>query len=262
MNKSRAAYYKQMQANAHNRIQEPILRELVMEQRREMPRLGGRKLYLQLQSSIKDHQLKMGRDKLFEWLRANDLLVRPKRRYVKTTHSSHRFRVHKNLLIEERIERPDQAWVCDITYLRLSQGFCYLALITDVYSRKIIGYHVNDTLELKGCIKAFEMACSNRKQQQSTIHHSDRGIQYCSNAYVNLLRQNNVLISMAEAGNCYENAIAERVNGILKDEFNLDAVFKSIEQARQTSAQAIKTYNEKRPHMSIGMKKPIELYAA
>jgi len=262
MNKSRAAYYKQMQANAHNHIREPILRELVMEQRREMPRLGGRKLYLQLQSSIKDHQLKTGRDKLFEWLRANDLLVRPKRRYVKTTHSSHRFRVHKNLLIEERIERPDQAWVCDITYLRLSKGFCYLALITDVYSRKIIGYHVNDTLELKGCIKAFEMACSNRKRLQSTIHHSDRGIQYCSNAYVNLLRQNNVLISMAEAGNCYENAIAERVNGILKDEFNLDAVFKSIEQARQTSAQAIKTYNEKRPHMSIGMKKPIELYAA
>ncbi len=164
--------------------------------------------------------------------------------------------------MNEVIDRPDQAWVCDITYLRLTHGFCYLALITDVYSRKIIGYHVNDTLELKGCMKAFEMACVNRNPLQKTIHHSDRGIQYCSNAYVNLLRQKNILISMAEAGNCYENAIAERVNGILKDEFNLDATFKSIEQARQAGAQAINTYNKKRPHMAIGMKKPVELYAA
>ena len=262
MNKSRAAYYKQMQVKARESIQAPILRELVMEQRKEMPRLGGRKLYHQIRSSIQDHQLKIGRDRLFEWLKANDLLVQPKRRYTKTTNSSHRFRVHENLLIKEKIERPDQAWVCDITYLRLTTGFCYLALITDVYSRKIIGYHVNDSLELKGCMKAFEMACSNRKQLLGTIHHSDRGIQYCSNTYVNLLRQKEILISMAEAGNCYENAIAERVNGILKNEFNLDAEFKSINQAKQATEQAIKTYNEKRPHMSIGMKKPIELYAA
>jgi transposase InsO family protein len=262
MKKSRAAYYKQMSVKARESIQASILRELVLEQRQEMPRLGGRKLYHQIRSSIQDHQLKIGRDRLFEWLRENDLLVRPKRRYAKTTNSSHRFRVHENLLIKEKVERPDQAWVCDITYLRLTNGFCYLALITDVYSRKIIGHHVNDILELKGCMKAFEMACSERKQLQGTIHHSDRGIQYCSNTYVNLLRHKEILISMAEAGNCYENAIAERVNGILKNEFNLDAVFKSIDQAKQASDQAIRTYNEKRPHMSIGMKKPIELYAA
>jgi transposase InsO family protein len=247
---------------ARESIQAPILRELVMEQRQEMPRLGGRKLYHQIRSSMESHQLKIGRDKLFGWLKANDLLVQPKRRYAKTTNSSQRFRVHENLLLNKKVERPDQAWVCDITYLRLTHGFCYLALITDVYSRKIIGYHVNDTLELKGCMKAFDMACSNRKHLQGTIHHSDRGIQYCSNTYVNLLRQKEILISMAEAGNCYENAIAERVNGILKNEFNLDIEFKSIEQAKQASDQAIKTYNEKRPHMSIGMKKPIELYAA
>jgi len=262
MKKSRAAYYKQMSVKARESIQASILRELVLEQRQEMPRLGGRKLYHQIRSSIQDHQLKIGRDRLFEWLRENDLLVRPKRRYAKTTNSSHRFRVHENLLIKEKVERPDQAWVCDITYLRLTNGFCYLALITDVYSRKIIGHHVNNSLELKGCMKAFEMACSERKQLQGTIHHSDRGIQYCSNTYVNLLRHKEILISMAEAGNCYENAIAERVNGILKNEFNLDAVFKSIDQAKQASDQAIRTYNEKRPHMSIGMKKPIELYAA
>ena len=262
MKRSRAAYYKQMKTGAHKSIQEPILRELIMEQRQQMPRLGGRKLYHQIQFSLVEHQLKIGRDRLFVWLKKNDLLVRPKRQYVKTTNSTHRFRVHENLLMKERIDRPDQAWVCDITYLRLSQGFCYLALITDVYSRKIIGYHVNDTLELKGCIKAFEMACAKRKQLQGTIHHSDRGIQYCSNTYVNLLRQKDVLISMGEAGNCYENAIAERVNGILKDEFNLDATFLKIEQARRACTQAILIYNEKRPHLTLGMKKPIDLYAA
>lgn len=262
MNRSRAAYYKQIQGKTRQSLQAPILRELVMEQRQEMPRLGGKKLYHQIRSAMEAHQLKMGRDRLFEWLKANDLLVQPKKRYTKTTNSSHRFRVHENLLIKEKIERPDQAWVCDITYLRLTHGFCYLALITDVHSRKIIGYHVNDTLELKGCMKAFEMACANRKCLKGTIHHSDRGIQYCSTTYVNLLQQKEILVSMAEAGNCYENAMAERVNGILKNEFNLDAEFRSIEQAIQASAQAIKTYNEKRPHMSIGMKKPIELYAA
>jgi putative transposase len=262
MNRSRAAYYKQIQGKTRQSLQAPILRELVMEQRQEMPRLGGKKLYHQIRSAMEAHQLKMGRDRLFEWLKANDLLVHPKKRYTKTTNSSHRFRVHENLLIKEKIERPDQAWVCDITYLRLTHGFCYLALITDVYSRKIIGYHVNDTLELKGCMKAFEMACANRKCLKGTIHHSDRGIQYCSTTYVNLLQQKEILVSMAEAGNCYENAMAERVNGVLKNEFNLDAEFRSIAQAIQASAQAIKTYNEKRPHMSIGMKKPIELYAA
>jgi putative transposase len=262
LNKSRAAYYKQQLVYVHKQIQEPILRELVMEQRKDMPRLGGRKIYNEIQLAMQDHQLKMGRDKLFEWLKANDLLVRPKRQYARTTNSSHRFRVHENLLMKESINRPDQAWVCDITYLRLTKGFCYLALITDVYSRKIIGYHVNDTLELKGCLKAFEMACKNRNTLQKTIHHSDRGIQYCSNAYVNLLRQKNILISMAETGNCYENAIAERVNGILKDEFNLDATFNTIEQARRASEQAVRTYNTRRPHMSIGMRKPAELYAA
>jgi len=262
MRKSRAAYYKQFQVSAHKRIQEPILRELVLERRKDMPRLGGRKLHHEIQASFQDHHLKIGRDKLFEWLKTNDLLVRPKRRFTKTTQSSHRFRVHQNLLKKQSITRADQAWVCDITYLRLAKSFAYLALITDVYSRKIIGYHVNDTLELKGCKMAFEMAVSNRKHQTNTIHHSDRGIQYCSNTYVDILRQKGILISMAEAGNCYENAIAERVNGILKGEFNLDATFKSIEQARRACDQVVQIYNEKRPHMSIGMKKPIELYAA
>jgi len=262
LGKSRAAYYKHIQVENQKGVEKLVLKEIVLKQRKDMPRLGGRKLYHEIQPALEDHQLKLGRDKLFAWLKANDLLVRPKKRYIRTTNSTHRFRVHENLLMKEKIEQPDQAWVCDITYLRLVNGFCYLALITDVFSRKIIGYHVNDTLELKGCIKALEMASSQRKTHLETIHHSDRGIQYCSNVYVNMLRQRGILISMAEAGNCYENAIAERVNGILKDEFNLDATFITIEQATQACKHAIRTYNEKRPHMAIGLKKPAELYAA
>src|SRR4030095_11292192 len=125
-----------------------------------------------------------------------------------------------------------------------------LALITDAYSRKIIGYHVNETLELNGCIKALQMACGQRKNKFGTIHHSDRGIQYCSNQYVEQLSNQEIKISMAEAGNCYENAMAERINGILKDEFNLDRTFRNIAHARKSTGQAIKTYNTRRPHMS------------
>ena len=227
-----------------------------------MPRLGGKKLYALIADNLKAHSLGMGRDKLFNWLREHDLLVRPKRHYARTTNSSHRFRVHQNLIKDQNITQADQVWVSDITYLRLQKGFCYLALITDAYSRKIVGYHVNETLELNGCLKALQMACGQRKNKFDTIHHSDRGIQYCSNQYIDKLNCQGIKISMAEAGNCYENALAERVNGILKDEFNLDSTFRNIEHARKSTTQAIQTYNTRRPHMSIKMKKPAELYAA
>ena len=243
-------------------VKTPIIHELVMEQRIDMPRLGGKKLHHLIGAELKAHQIKMGRDKLFDWLRGQGLLIRPKKQFVKTTHSHHRFRVHQNLVKDQVIERPDQVWVSDITYLRLKKGFCYLALITDAYSRKIIGYHINDTLELKGCLKALKMACAHRIHKDGVTHHSDRGNQYCSNRYVEMLREHDIKISMAETGNCYENALAERMNGILKNEFNLDATFQDIDFAKRATAQAVKIYNEKRPHMSIGMKKPTELYAA
>lgn len=251
-----------MKKKAQQGMEGSIVHELVMEQRVDMPRLGGRKLYFQIKPSLNDHQLKLGRDKLFSWLRQRELLIRPKKSHARTTNSNHRFRVHENLVKDQTVTRPDQVWVSDITYLRIRKGFCYLALITDAYSRKIIGYDLSDTLELKGSIKALQMACAQRKNMIKTIHHSDRGIQYCSNIYADLLKENNIQTSMAEAGNCYENAMAERVNGILKNEFNLDAVFLDLEHAKKTTKQVIKIYNAKRPHMAIGMKKPIELYAA
>jgi len=262
MKKSREAYYKHMRGRTKQSIENHIVHELVMEQRTYMPRLGGKKLYVLIGDNLKAHHIRIGRDKLFSWLRKHDLLIQPKRQHTKTTNSSHRFRVHQNLIKDQVVRQPDQVWVSDITYLRLQKGFCYLALITDAYSRKIIGYHVNETLELNGCIKALQMACGQRKNKFGTIHHSDRGIQYCSNQYVEQLSNQEIKISMAEAGNCYENAMAERINGILKDEFNLDRTFRNIAHARKSTGQAIKTYNTRRPHMSIEMKKPADLYAA
>lgn len=259
--KSRAAFYKQMKQEMHQQLIDPVIAELVMEQRKLMPHLGGKKLYHLIKSPIRQHSIKMGRDKLFLWLRKEDLLVSRKKRYAKTTHSSHRFRVHKNLIKAEPITGPDQCWVSDITYLRLRKGFCYLALITDAFSRKIIGFDVSQSLELSGCIRALKMACANRKGK-STIHHSDRGIQYCSYPYIDELRENGILVSMGEVGNCYDNAMAERVNGILKTEFNLDATFRDLGHAQKAVKETICIYNEKRPHMAIGLKMPQELYAA
>jgi len=258
---SRAAFYKQMKKEMHQTLADPVIHGLVGAKRKDMPRLGGKKLYTLVKGSMQDHRIAMGRDKFFKWLREHDLLVHPKRRFVKTTNSYHRFRIHKNLIKGMVFTQPDQCWVSDITYLRLQKDHCYLALITDAYSRKIIGYDISQSLELKGCLRALKMACRG-KQLVNTIHHSDRGIQYCSNQYTGLLRTNQIQISMAETGNCYENALAERMNGILKSEFNLDAIFENLDQAVKATKQAIDTYNTKRPHMALNMKIPDELYAA
>src|SRR6187397_223397 len=230
LDKSRAAYYKQMKAQTQQELESHLVHELVLEQRSYMPRLGGKKLYYLLRSSFEKHQIQLGRDRFFGWLKRHDLLVKPKKRYARTTNSHHHFRVHKNLVQQIEISRPDQVWVSDITYLRLQKGFCYLALITDVFSRKIVGYNVSNTLEVKGALKALGEACK-RKTNSKTIHHSDRGFQYCSKDYTNLLKKHLIDISMGEVGNCYENALAERVNGILKSEFNLDTTFMNINHA-------------------------------
>jgi len=259
--KTRASYYKHVLCIQRAQLQGEIVHELVMMHRIEMPRLGGRKIYSLIKKELQEHNIKLGRDMFFSWLRDNDLLVEPKKSYTKTTNSLHRFRVHKNLIKEVTPSYSDHIWVSDITYIRTRNGFCYLALITDAYSRNIVGYDVSNSLELEGCLRALKMACKNRKGN-NTIHHSDRGIQYCSNRYTQYLKQKGVTISMAEAGNCYENAMAERVNGILKNELNLDAIFESVEHAQKASKQAINTYNNLRPHMALGYKKPIDVYAA
>lgn len=208
--------------------------------------------------------IKLGRDALLNLLRDNHLLIRRKKPNHKTTNSFHRFYKYNNLIKDLEVVRPNQVWVSDITYIRTVKGFCYLALVTDLFSRKIVGYDISDSLELKGCLRALQKACAEHgrsAQRHSrlnawTIHHSDRGIQYCSNQYVKELEKKKMLISMTEENHCYENAVAERVNGILKGEFYLDECFTNVEHAKRAVKNAIKIYNQKRMHLSLNFKTP------
>lgn len=232
--------------------------------RKILPRQGGKKLHRELQPAFVKYHLKVGRDCLFKILRQYNRLVKRKRYTVRTTQSYHRFYKYKNQIKGEQIGRPNQVWASDITYLKTVKGFCYLALITDMYSRKIVGYDLSDSLELSGCLKALKKALYQRKGNETLTHHSDRGIQYCSYQYTNALKQRGIRISMTEANHCYENALAERVNGILKDEFYLDQVFMDTAQAERATKNAIKLYNSKRLHLSLNYQTPnyVHEYAA
>lgn len=223
-----------------------------------MPRIGTRKLYHMLEPVLEEHQIRIGRDKLFDLLEDHGLLVRRrKRRKVSTTDSNHPFRRYPNLTKGMRVLGPNQLWVSDITYIRLTNGFCYLSLITDAYSRKIVGYCLYPTLQKEGPIMALQQALNGKDAStQMLMHHSDRGRQYCCDAYVGILSSNKIVISMTEKGDPYENAIAERVNGILKDEFMLDNSFVSYEYALTAVNNAVVTYNTDRPHTSCNYQPP------
>ena len=230
--------------------------DAVREIRQRQPMVGTRKLYRMLQESLTDPKLATGRDKLFNLLRNNDMLIQKRKNYHRTTHSFHRFHKHKNLIKGLEITRPEQVFVADITYIRLTEGFCYLALITDAYSRKIVGYDLSMSLSIDGSLRALEMALSSVRCPAELIHHSDRGIQYCSDLYVEMLRRMHVRISMTEENHVYENALAERVNGILKNEFLLGEQLISFELAKKIVEEAIEIYNNERLHMSLGYATP------
>lgn len=260
LRRSRAAYYKALKADKVRLEEHRLIKSKVLYYRSFMTRLGSKKLFHLIAPDLVENNIKLGRDKFIEFLRKEDLLV-PKRRprYKVTTDSKHSFKIYKNLTQQLNVTRPDQLWVSDITYLRTKKGFCYLALITDAYSRKIVGYDVSDTLELNGALNALKMAQRN-KVGEETIHHSDRGSQYCSHIYTRRVKKKKAKISMAAAGNCYENAMAERINGILKMEFHLEYTFKNTQQAKLATKQSIKTYNEMRPHWGINLRTPEEMY--
>jgi len=202
----------------------------------------------------------MGRDSLFNLLRANDMLVKRKKASFKTTNSYHHFHKYNNLIKDIEITKINQVWVSDITYIRTVNGFCYLALVSDVYSRKIVGFDVSNTIELEGSLRALKTAIRKAKNINNLYHHSDRGVQYCSNQYVNELKKHNIKISMTEENHCYENAIAERINGILKDEFYVDQTFFDIKHAKRAIKNAIKLYNSQRLHLSLNYKTPEIVY--
>jgi ACT domain-containing protein len=252
----RDAYYKYRHRFLKKKEVASKVIKLVEQERKDQPRVGTRKLYEALQPSFDAGQLKIGRDCLFDILRASNMLVKRKKVSCRTTNSYHRFYKYKNLVKDIQVVKPNQVWVSDITYIRTVKGFCYLALITDMYSRKIVGYDISDTLELTGCLRALQKALRKARPAVGLVHHSDRGIQYCSNQYVNELKRHKISISMTQENHCYENALAERVNGILKDEFYLDQCFFSTNHACIAAKNAIKIYNNKRLHLSLGYKTP------
>jgi len=260
---SRWGYYKSMQERIREGYSKEMMAKLVMEQKRIMPRIGGKKLYHILRPDIERLDIHLGRDKFFDVLREYGMLVEPKKRFDRTTNSYHRFHVHKNLIRDVNICKPHQAWVSDITYIRTGhKKFVYLFLITDACSRKIVGWHLSNSLAIEGALQALKMAIKQCPHTKGLIHHSDRGIQYCCKDYVSLLKENNIRISMTEENHCYENSMAERVNGILKDEFMLDAEFKDEAQALQAVRQAINTYNTLRPHWSLNLSTPQQVHSA
>lgn len=231
---------------------------LVRTIRNIMSKLGTRKLYDLLKNELK--ALGVGRDKLFRILRANNLLIKPTRSYHITTDSHHRFKKHKNITGSLEVVRPEQVWVSDITYVGTRANPSYLALITDAYSKKIMGYNVSNTLAVKGSLQALEMALKNRSYNKALIHHSDRGLQYCSNDYQRILDQNNIKTSMTEKYDPYENAIAERINGILKQEFDIAKNIEDIKLKKKLIKNSIAIYNNLRPHLSNHMLTPIQMH--
>lgn len=252
----RDAFYKYRKRSVKRKMIASKVIVMVRQERKDLPRVGTRKLHMLLQPMLEKEQLKIGRDKLFDILREQKMLIGRKKASCRTTNSYHRFYKYNNLIKDMVVTKPNQVWVSDITYIRTVKGFCYLALITDMYSRKIVGYDISNSLELGGCLRALNKALYKVKSTNELVHHSDRGIQYCSNQYVNVLKRNSIRISMTEENHCYENALAERVNGILKDEFYLDQCFFSNEHAKRATKNAVKLYNNKRLHLSLGYKTP------
>jgi len=254
--KSRQAYYQRKKYVYSEVLKEDIVFQMVEKERKLMPRLGGRKLLLRIEPHLPE-ELLMGRDRFFDFLRNHGLLVRKRRPGARTTFSNHWLHKYPNLIIGFEPEKTHQMWVSDITYIPTGEGFCYLSLVTDAYSRKIIGWALGDTLEAKHSVKALKMAIRQLpKGTRDVFHHSDRGVQYCCEEYVKILTKNHFRISMTQNGDPRENAIAERVNGILKGEWLNGMCFRNIEQARGAIDTVIRTYNQMRPHSSLEMKTP------
>jgi transposase InsO family protein len=262
LNCSRSGYYKSLENKTKADLQQDLVSELVHNIRRYQPRIGAKKLYKLLKADINKMQIRMGRDKFIDFLGRRGLLVKKKRKYVKTTESWHFYHKYKNRIKEKKITAPHQVYVSDITYLRTKQGFVYLFLQTDAYSRLITGWHLSDSLGIGGAIAALKMTLKQCPDPTKVIHHSDRGIQYCCKEYTQLLRENEIIISMTEENHCYENALAERVNGILKQEFLLDAEFSDQRTALRAVKEAIQSYNTLRPHWSLNLSTPMQIHRA
>ncbi len=263
---SKQAYYAKLKNNSQVCLKEKIVVDLVLKERKTWKKGSGRNLHKCLEKEIQKHQFSVGRDKFYSILRNNGLLVKHRNNKARTTQSYHFFNKYKNFVPYNYIcSRADEVWVSDITFIWLQKErlFCYLSLITDMYSRKIVGYCVHEDLSVNGCLIALKMALKQRQNKTlNLIHHSDRGVQYCCNAYVKLLQKNEVKISMTQTGDPKENAIAERVNKTIKGEFTTEQQinYKDIETAKIDVKKIIDYYNSRRPHRSIDMLTPNEAH--
>jgi putative transposase len=259
---TRQAFYDAKIYESKTSIAHMIVLTLVKDFRDCIPMIGTRKLLFMLAPELEKHGIEMGRDQLFDLLRFHGLLMRRRKRIVKTTNSHHWLKKYPNLIKELTLSAAEQLWVSDITYVRTLEGFNYLSLITDAYSRKIMGYSLYQTLEAIGPLEALEMAVKERQGSSSfiLIHHSDRGVQYCSSAYTDILTKSNIAISMTQSGSPYENALAERVNGTIKNDFFPKRVYQNFKEAKKAITKIIQVYNQKRPHASVNYLTPDEAH--
>ena len=259
LGENRQRYYRMVWSEKRSREKATEVVEYVKEVRSDMPRLGGRKLYHILYPRLRT--LGVGRDRLFDILRANNMLIQPIRSYHVTTNSHHRFRKHRNLIADMEITRPEQVFVSDITYIKNRDRHMYLALVTDAYSKKIMGYDLSDSLDTEGSLRALQMAQTNRIYAKGLlIHHSDRGIQYCSDQYQEKLFKYGIIPSMTESYDPYANAVAERVNGILKQEFLLENLNLPLPLMKKVVKESVSTYNTRRPHISCDYNTPENMH--
>jgi transposase InsO family protein len=259
---TRQNYYKQRRQRQGRQVDEELIVSLVCRERAVQPRLGGRKLLHVLAGELAKAGVQIGRDRFFQILHRHDLMIERAVGSARTTDSRHMFRVYDNLFKDLQLTGPHQALVSDITYVRTAEGFVYLCLVMDAFSRAIVGFDCSDTLEREGALRALHQALKQLQPACDTVHHSDRGSQYCCHEYIERLEKAGVSISMTQENHCYENAQAERLNGILKQEYGLGATFAGKSEARRAVAEAVHLYNWRRPHLSLGYAIPMHVHQA
>ena len=253
--RTRQGYYKHLKADQGRLERDVQVLKKVKQIRQRQPAVGGRKLHKMI-----DPEIKVGRDYMFDLLAMHKLLIKTKKRFVRTSISGKERVKYPNLLKKTEINTPDQAWVVDITYINTCNGFAYLYLLSDLYSRKILGHYLSDNLYAESACKLLKTVLSKIPQPEGTIHHSDHGIQYLSKKYQKILKRKGILCSLTGAARCFDNAVAERINGILKQEFGLGQVMPNLKVARELSMEAVEIYNNERLHTSLGYNTPASVY--
>ncbi len=257
---TRQNYYRQRSLRESLSVDERFVLELIRRERARQPMLGGRKLRHCLEGDLRSAEVQIGRDRFFGLLRRHDLLIARKRGSARTTESRHGFSMHPNLAKDLSVVAPHQLLVSDITYVRTLEGFMYLCLVMDAFSRAVVGFDSSDTLEMEGALRALRMAVGQLPQGARAMHHSDRGVQYCCCAYVALLHEAGMAISMTEENHCYENAKAERLNGTMKREYGLGATFDCKAEVGPAVREAVMLYNHHRPHTALDYRVPMQVH--